>query len=94
MLGKLIISFPPQAVTIFFVFLSMQLTALDLAAVDIGKGHNHGINLIGQGWFAYFFFFQFGRNAKVILGQQATVALFRSLKASKWKLHSAWFPEV
>lgn len=32
-----------------FVFLSMQLTALDLAAVYTGKGHNCDIYLIGQG---------------------------------------------
>lgn len=50
-------SHPRQSPSSIFVFLSMQLTALDLAAVDIGKGHNHGINLIGQGWFANFFFF-------------------------------------
>lgn len=32
-----------------FVFLSMQLTALDLAGVYTGKGHNCDIYLIGQG---------------------------------------------
>lgn len=54
---------PTQAVTTFFVFPFLQLIALYLASVDIGKGYRSGISLIGQGWFVNFFF-QFGRKCQ------------------------------
>lgn len=78
---------PTQAVTTFFVFPFLQLIALYLASVDIGKGYRSGISLIGQGWFVNFFFSSLVENAKVILGQW-------SLKAFKRKLHSAWCLKV